>query len=78
PIHIIGLRWSITIADQDMQIGCQEHAIERWWGFDDRLIDRMDSGALEFWKEHKATLQALCAATGRHFAKAEKPEVEAA
>ncbi len=69
PITITGLRWTVTIADQDMAIGCQQHSIERWWGFNDRVIAKMDGAALEFWQAHKATLQALCAATGRPFSK---------
>jgi len=48
-----------------MSIGCQEHDLTRWWGFGDRLIDKMDPHALEFWRQNKAHLQAICAATGR-------------
>ena len=68
---ISGLRWTVTIADHDMVIGCQEHSIERWWSFSDALIAKMDSDALEFWHAHKATLQALCTATGRPIQKVE-------
>jgi hypothetical protein len=66
-VQINGLRWLVTILDQHMVIGCQEHSIERWWGFSDALIAKMDKDALEFWHAHKATLQALCTATGRPF-----------
>ena len=74
PIAISGLAWHVTIADRQMVIGCQAHDISAWWDFDDRIIADMDGrAALKFWRDHKATLQAICAATGRPFAAAEKP-----
>ena len=78
PLNLSGLRWTVTIADREMVIGCQAHEIDRWWKFTDAQIAKMDQHALEFWNTHKATLQALCTATGRPFAKVETPAEEAA
>ena len=71
PVTITGLTWTVTIADREMVIGCQRHEIDRWWKFSDRQIAAMDSKATEFWAAHKSTLQAICQATGRPFAKVE-------
>ena len=76
-IQIHGLRWPVTILDRHMVIGCQEHSLERWWGFSDALIAKMNGNALEFWHAHKATLQALCAATGRPIQQVEHAETVA-
>ena len=64
-LFIAGLRWPVHVNDSHMTIGCQSHALAKWWKFSDALIAKMDRDALEFWRAHKATLQALCAATGR-------------
>jgi len=34
-------------------IGCREHSIEEWENFTDEEINKMDPGALEWWKEWK-------------------------
>ena len=60
PIQMQGLKWEILILDGHMSIGCQTHSFDRWEGFSDRLIDKMDEGALEFWKQHKNMLLSLC------------------
>ena len=66
PICISGLTWHVTIADDQMTIGCQSHSLVEWWAFDDRAIERMDTTqALDFWALHKPYLQAICTATGR-------------
>ena len=36
-----------------LAIGCQQHDIEKWENFSDDIIDRMDSGALHWWKKWK-------------------------
>ena len=61
PLIINGLRW-VVIVDGigNMRIGCQFHSIERWKGFSDELINRMDSDALEFWNSHKVMLLSIC------------------
>ena len=65
PLNLGGLRWPITITDSHMAIGCQHHALEKWWKFSDALITKMDSNALDFWQANKAMLQALCQSSGR-------------
>ena len=61
PLIINGLRWTVIVSGLgDMRIGCQFHSIERWKGFSDELINRMDSYALEFWNAHKVMLLSIC------------------
>lgn len=61
PVIINGLRWMVYINGTGMmRIGCQNHSIERWKGFSDELISRMDSDALEFWNKYKVMLLAVC------------------
>ena len=75
PLIITGLYWPIHIGGTGMmRIGCQEHSIERWKGFSDELISRMDSYALEFWNLHKAMLLGICD-TYKHAEEVEKEEV---
>ena len=59
---VSGLRWPITISQTRMQVGCEIHAFTDWGRFDDVAINKMDRGALKFWRTHKAHLLALCAA----------------
>jgi uncharacterized protein YjbI with pentapeptide repeats len=50
--------YSITYTDKYLQIGCQRHEINEWWGFDDAIIDNMDGqDALVFWAEWKDTIR---------------------
>ena len=61
PLVINGLYWLVVIDGLGMmRIGCQNHSIERWDSFSDELINRMDSYALEFWKQHKEMLMGIC------------------
>ena len=61
PLVITGLRWVVYISGTGMmRIGCQNHSIERWANFSDELINKMDSYALEFWKQHKEMLMGIC------------------
>ena len=60
PIQISGLRWDVLIIAGYIQIGCEEHLIADWRGFDDERIAKMDSRALEFWKENKERILAFC------------------
>ena len=70
PINIIGLRWPITITENQMSIGCETHSHEMWKIFSDREIAEMSGrDALRFWHEHRDMLLALCE---RHAAKANK------
>jgi len=61
PLIVNGLYWLVVIDGLGMmRIGCQNHSIERWASFSDELINRMDSYALEFWKQHKEMLMGIC------------------
>ena len=42
-----------------MVIGCEQHAITDWWGFDDDTISAMDRHALEWWRVWKPVLRGL-------------------
>ncbi len=53
--------WIVTYTADIMQIGCEQHAIEDWWGFDDATISDMNSKALEWWKAWKPILQQIIA-----------------
>lgn len=56
PVRIMGLFWTITFDDTDMQIGCQKHSIEEWKNFDDITIEKMNGRAKEFWSLWKEVL----------------------
>jgi hypothetical protein len=74
PIQLSGLRWSVTVLDAHMQIGCQLHSFHDWEAFDDAAIAAMDGrDALRFWRAHKEGLLALALARGaeRSFDKVE-------
>ena len=60
PICISGLFWHVTITTKRMQIGCKGYLTSEWEAFTDEEISEMDRYALEFWKEHKEKLIALC------------------
>jgi len=65
-IQLLGLRWTVTIFDVHMRIGCQLHPIADWAAFDDRQIAAMDGAhALRFWRQHKAALMALAQRDGQ-------------
>ena len=47
-----------------MQIGCQLHKIEDWWGFNDTQILEMDGEkALDWWRVWKPILQQITEAS---------------
>ena len=52
-LSLNGLRWPVSTDGKSIQIGCQHHSVDEWRAFDDRVIARMDSGALDFWKKYK-------------------------
>ena len=64
PLLLRGLKWHVTITDNQMEIGCERHLISEWRTFDNATINRMDRHALKFWLAHKAVLLALCEARG--------------
>lgn len=49
-------RWTVAYTAKVMQIGCEQHAIEDWWDFDDTTISGMESTALEWWLRWKPVL----------------------
>ena len=58
-LSLNGLRWPVSTDGKSIQIGCQHHSVDEWRAFDDRVIARMDSGALAFWTQHKKTVLGL-------------------
>ena len=62
PLQLYNLPWSICITEQHMQIGCQIHTHKAWEEFREYEINDMELSALEFWREWKAPLLAMCAA----------------
>ena len=54
PVNIIGLQYNITITDNHIRIGCQQHTPEKWESFTDREILEMDGrDGLTWWKIQK-------------------------
>ena len=63
PIHIpCGLKYIALITDGYMRLGCKRYKHSEWAEFSDYQIAEMDSGALEFWKQWKEPLLAMCKA----------------
>ncbi|QQP86909.1 pentapeptide repeat-containing protein [Entomomonas asaccharolytica] len=46
-------KYTITYTKDRIQIGCKNYSIEQWRNFSDDEIERMDIGALDWWKEVK-------------------------
>jgi hypothetical protein len=44
-----------------MAIGCKQYSIDKWMNFSDKEIDKMDTGALHWWKVWKPYIQQLIA-----------------
>lgn len=60
-VNIISEKYNITIMPEHLQIGCQCHSKEDWWGFSDRKILAMDGrSGLRWWKKWKPILMAIC------------------
>jgi hypothetical protein len=54
--------YDIAYTSHVLQIGCEQHNIEQWWGFSDREIKCMDGKkALDWWKVWKPILQNIIA-----------------
>jgi len=71
PLQISGLRWTVYLLDQHMQIGCELHTLAEWADFDDARICGMDGrDALRFWRAHKDALLSLARSDGRGVAAA--------
>lgn len=53
-------QYPITYTYTYMQIGCENHAIEDWWNFDDKRIIEMDGKkSLQLWREWKDTIRMI-------------------
>jgi hypothetical protein len=66
PVWVCGLEYTVTILDLTMRIGCQEHSLSDWAGFDNRQIAEMDGQkAVRFWAENKTKLLDFASANGR-------------
>lgn len=62
PLTITGLRYWCLISDGYMRLGCKRFTHEEWAEFSDDEIEKMDCCALEFWKQWKGSLLAMCKA----------------
>ena len=60
PLSINGLRYWCLISNGYMRLGCKRFTHKEWTDFDDEKISEMDSCALEFWRQWKAPLLAMC------------------
>ena len=62
PLAVTGLRYWCLISDGHMRLGCKRFTHDEWARFSDAEIAAMDDDALEFWKQWKAPLLAMCKA----------------
>ena len=62
PLVVTGLRYWCLISDGYMRLGCKRFTHEEWAEFSDDEIEKMDGYALEFWKQWKEPLLAMCKA----------------
>ena len=62
PLSVVGLHYWCLISDGYMRLGCKRFTHDEWENFSDDEISDMDGRALEFWKQWKAPLLAMCAA----------------
>ena len=62
PLSVVGLFYRCLISDGYMRLGCKRFTHEEWANFNDEEIKEMDDCALEFWKQWKVPLLAMCAA----------------
>jgi hypothetical protein len=60
PLSFYGFKWPVYISENHMVIGCQMHEHAAWAAFDDAEINRMDTGALKFWRKHGSALLMIC------------------
>ena len=76
-LSISGQTWIITITDDKMKIGCENHTHEEWRNFTDEEISSMHKDALTWWSEWKGFILPL---SEMHIKKVEaaKKDMEAA
>ena len=60
PVCVLNLKWPVLITEEYMRIGCQRYTIDEWKNFNDDQIKVMASEALEFWRNWKVPLLAIC------------------
>ncbi len=52
--------WTICIRNNNtIRIGCQDHTVDEWLGFDDTAIAGMDPKAAEFMATWKPVIMAI-------------------
>lgn len=66
PLNINGLRWTVTISDTRMRIGCQDHSIVEWRGFDNDDVVAMHPDADEFWGKYRDALLSIAETRGNY------------
>lgn len=63
-INIMNTRYIVTLTPKFINIGCQLHPKEEWWGYTDKDILKMDGKpGLMWWRKWKPALQAICSST---------------
>ena len=62
PVFIYGMPWLVIVTNKFLIIGCKRYTHSEWVSFDDTTIACMEKRALEFWRQWKAPLLAICAA----------------
>ena len=59
PLQILGFKYFVLILNRQIKIGCEIHNAEKWRNFKDSEIEKMDEGALTWWKIHKKAILSL-------------------
>ena len=59
-LRVLGLLWEITIYPTDLVIGCERHTLKYWDSLSDTTIAKMDSKALNWWKQWKEVILEMC------------------
>jgi uncharacterized protein YjbI with pentapeptide repeats len=52
----------IVLVKDTLFIGCRHHKLHEWFSFSDETINKMDVGALKWWRENREMLYAWCEA----------------
>ncbi len=60
PVQVLTNIWPVMITPQYMRIGCQRYTHTEWESFDDYAIANMHDKAIDFWKEWRDILLAIC------------------
>lgn len=75
PIIVTGLQWPVSILDETMRIGCQDHQLTEWARFDNRTIAKMDGrNAVKFWSANRDKMLGMARDGGRVFEAAAETE----